>query len=504
MANTATISRTHLVYGVCLPLAVLLGYLLSEPFELSSIAVVGLVFAILSTPLLIRWHHPLLIFSCNAFIYPYFLPGHPMLWMIAAALSFSILALNRSLGQKVPFFQARSVARSLIFLTIVVAVTAYVSGGIGLNIFGSRVVGSKRYFIIFLAVLAYFGFSCVHIKRKWAELAVYTYFLSSLTALVGYFVALAGPAFYFLVELFPVQVAVSEISSSSGLDLVNSQIIRYGGFSPIAMGLACLLFARYGARGLLDFTRPWRLLFLMVTLVMAMYSGFRSTVISILLILAILFYIEGLCRTRLFPILLLVGVFSCAAILPFASKLPLEAQRSLAFLPLNNLDPMARQSAEASSDWRIQMWKEVLPTVPKYLIKGKGLALSQEDLDMLAQGESLGSGANYEGALIAGDYHSGPLSILIPFGLFGVAGFVWFLWASVKVLRQNRLYGDPSLHRLNTFLLAFFVARILIYIFIFGAFASDLLVFASLIGLSVSINGGVAQPPNPGAEPATE
>jgi O-Antigen ligase len=502
MANTAVISRTHLIYGVCLPLAVLIGYLLAEPFELGSIAVVVAVLGVLSIPLLMRWHHPLLILSFNAAIYPYFVPGRPTLWMIASAISFFFLALNRAMGSDVRFFRARNVSRSLIFLTLVVIATAYLSGGMGFAIFGNRSVGSKRYLVIFLSVLAYFGLSTIPIKRRWAERAVYVYFLSSITGLIGYLVALAGPAFYFMVQLFPIEGAVDELNSS-GMDLTNQQITRYGGLLGISMGLYSFLFARYGVRGLLDMSRPWRLMLFVLAMVAGMYSGFRSAVILPLLIFALLFYVEGLFRTRLFPILILVGILGGATTLAFMSKLPFSVQRSLAFLPLN-VDPMVRQSAEASSAWRVEMWKEVLPTIPRYLIKGKGLALNPEDMNMLAQAQQFGTANSYEGSEMAGDYHSGPLSIIIPFGLFGVAGFIWFLSASVKVLRENYLFGDPSLSRVNSFLLVLFIARIIFYFLIFGSFFSDLMIFASLVGLSVSINGGVCQPPDPHAELETQ
>ena len=96
--------------------------------------------------------------------------------------------------------------------------------------------------------------------------------------------------------------------------------------------------------------------------------------------------------------------------------------------------------------------------------------------------------------MIAGDYHSGPLSVIIPFGIYGAVAFAWFLWASVRVLYQNYRFGEPGLKTINTFLLAYFVVRIFSFIFIFGSLYSDLVGFCGLIGLSVSLNG-VARPP---------
>ena len=99
-----------------------------------------------------------------------------------------------------------------------------------------------------------------------------------------------------------------------------------------------------------------------------------------------------------------------------------------------------------------------------------------------------------EGAELVGDYHNGPLSVLIPFGIPGTIAFVWLLIAGCKVLRANYLYGDPVFHRINTFLLAHFLAKIIFFFGIFGSLYSDLPAFIGLLALSVSINGGMAKP----------
>src|SRR5258708_30200064 len=116
MSNAFVVSRSHLIYGLCLPLAVLIGYLLAEPLDSGSMAVVSFVICVLSIPLVMRWHHPMLVFSCNAWIIFYFLPGNPPLWIVLAFISLFLSVVNRSMGQPLQFFQARSVAYSLLFL----------------------------------------------------------------------------------------------------------------------------------------------------------------------------------------------------------------------------------------------------------------------------------------------------------------------------------------------------------------------------------------------------
>jgi hypothetical protein len=96
---------------------------------------------------------------------------------------------------------------------------------------------------------------------------------------------------------------------------------------------------------------------------------------------------------------------------------------------------------------------------------------------------------------VAGDYHSGPLSLIIPFGIWGVIGFLWLLGAGIKVLYQNHHYGDPALKQINAFFLASFITQSIIYITVFGAFNSQLSAFTGILGMSVALNGGVCKAP---------
>src|SRR5262249_19203035 len=148
-------------------------------------------------------------------------------------------------------------------------------------------------------------------------------------------------------------------------------------------------------------------------------------------------------------------------LLPQVESMPLMVQRALSFLPAVRMDPVAREGAQGSTEWRVEMWKEALPQVPKYFIKGKGYVIDPSDLFMAEVAAFHGGfGIQAAGALVAGDYHNGPLSLLIPFGIFGLVGFMWLIVASLRLLYFHYRYGDPALHRINTFLLAAFVAKV--------------------------------------------
>jgi hypothetical protein len=133
------------------------------------------------------------------------------------------------------------------------------------------------------------------------------------------------------------------------------------------------------------------------------------------------------------------------------------------------------------------MWKQILPDVPKYLLKGKGYNLTSDDIYWANQNAGINGAEG--GAAVAGDYHNGPLSTVIPFGIWGVIGFLWLIGAGLRYLYHNYRHGDPALRYINTLLLALFAAKTFFFVFVFGAFSSDMFIFTGILGLAVSLNG---------------
>jgi hypothetical protein len=171
----------------------------------------------------------------------------------------------------------------------------------------------------------------------------------------------------------------------------------------------------------------------------------------------------------------------------FAERLPLGIQRSLSVLPFIRLDPLAEMSAEASTGWRLQIWQDVIPLIPQYLLVGKGYAFSGTQQAQMGR-------ASMESTELVGDYHNGPLSVILPFGMFGAIAFVWLLVAGLRVFYHNYRFGDPAYQNINTFLFAYFIAKVIFFLGVFGGLHGDLPVFLGLLGLSISLNGGVAKP----------
>lgn len=482
--------KSLLIFVLCVPLAILLGVMLSDPLTTNSLILVSASFALLLSPLLIKSHHSFVIVAANAFVNVFFLPGQPQLWVLANAISFGMAIVSRPLDRSQKrLVGSRSITWSLIALFVVVLVTAKESGGIGIRAFGSSVYGGKRYVWLIMGIAGYFALTSQPVAEGTRHRLVSWYFLSGITSAVGNLAYALGPTFYFLFLLFPVEWALQQ----AGADQTGNDLVRLSGLGPAAGAVQTFLLAKYGIRGLLDIRQPWRLAFFILSIVCAMFSGFRSTIVVLILILSFQFYYERLFRTRLFPIALASGVAAFAILAVTAERLPLALQRTLAFLPIR-IDPAMRRNADATIEWRVEMWKVLVNQIPQYFWVGKGFAMDPTDMYLAGEAAKRGHAEAFEGAMIAGDYHSGPLSVIIPLGIFGVISFGWFLIASYKVLRRNYLYGDPSLQQANTLFLSLFMARIIFFMFFFGGFSTDLWLFTSLVGLSISLNRGVCSP----------
>jgi hypothetical protein len=491
MTNPRGAAQSLLIYGLVLPLALLVGYLLATPGDLSSAGTIGLFLLVLCAPLFLKWHHPLLVLSWNMGTSLFFLPGSPALWMIMAFVSLMICVAQRALDKEMRFISAPSLAWPIVCLGIVVLVTAEVTGGFGMRVFGGSMFGGRRYVLMLAAMAGYFAMTGVRIPVPKANLFVAMFFLGSLTNAVASLIPYGPKEFYFLALIFPVNITDAAVAIESFNSPVGAPTItRFFGLTLAASGAFGFLLARYGIRNLLEGRQAWRAVLLLFIGGIGAMGGFRGFIITSTLTFLLVFAFEGLLRTKYALILVLSSIALFVLMVPFARYLPLSIQRSLSTLPLN-IDPIARYDAEASSQWRIDMWTLVLPEVPTYFWMGKGCGIDSREIE-LASGLSRHSlMSSQEATIRAGEYHSGPLTALIPFGIWGFTAWVWLLIAGLRALYLNFKYGAPELKTVNTFLFAYFLARTIVFFLVFGNLYSDVADFLGLLGMSISLNHGI-------------
>src|SRR5690348_3322822 len=153
MTNNPAIVRSLLVYIICLPLAMMLGFLLSDPLDAHNVKWFAIGAFLLLLPLLLRWYHAWMIAIWNMTVTCIYFPGMLPGWMPMACIAFVIAIGHYVMNRERKFLPSHSVSWSLFFLSLVVLVTAKMRGGLGFNSLGDESIGGKRYLFIWVAVL---------------------------------------------------------------------------------------------------------------------------------------------------------------------------------------------------------------------------------------------------------------------------------------------------------------------------------------------------------------
>jgi hypothetical protein len=474
----------------------MLGYLACSAGEMSSRSPwieVGLLLLLLSVPILLQWHHLLLILVWNLPVTIFFLPGSPGIWLPMLSVSLGISLLQRAMSPEQRFIPAPQITWPLLCMTFVVLFTAKFTGGIGLRALGDPVMGGKKYVFLLAGILGFFALSARRIPLHLANRYVALFFLSGCIALLGDIIIFLPSKFYYLYLFFPPDMYTLTGSTST---------MRFGGASGLALAVLPFMLARYGLDGIFQVYKPWRPAVFLAVCLLGLFGGFRGLLLNIVMLLAVQFCLEGKYRTKMLPIVASLGVLGLAICLPMSDRMPSAVQRAISFLPVK-IDPAVKADADASLTWHVDLWKGLLPQVPSHLLLGKGYAISQTDF--LAMGvtaiRSIDPGE--QALALSSDYHNGPLSVILPFGIWGAIAFLWFSFAGIWALHRNYRYGDPALQSINTLLFALFVAKFIAFFVTSGGLSADMVTFAGYVGLSVSLNGGISRPtPQPEATPA--
>jgi len=491
--NPAAAMRMLITYAICIPIAIFVGYLLTNPLDYGSLGFLGFVMLVLITPILIKYHYEILLFSLASPVVLFFIIMRPPLGQAMVALSLLIAIIERALNSERRFMSVPSMTWPMIFLLGVVLLTMELTGGIGFHSFGSSGGGGRKYIGVFVSIATYFALTSRPIPTGKRNLFIALFLLAGLPSFVSdLFPYLPAPLNYINL-LIPPSMQVN----SDTLGSVETSIGRFGQLSNTLSILAFFMMAKWGLRGIFMGNRPWRAPVFLLFSAMTLVGGFRSAAIVFVMMVGFLFIFEGLYRTRLLMVFVFGGMLAGGLLVPLSDKLPLNIQRSLTFLPLN-WDSEAVLQAQGSSEWRLRMWHDLWPKVPDYLLLGKGYSLTAEDYQEMGTGVFVNAGASMdssrESLAISGDYHNGPLSTLIPFGLWGGIGFLWITAAGFRVLYRNYKYGPPELRTVNTFFLAHYTMRVVTFFAIFGAFHDDVGNFVRDVGFSIALNGGLLGP----------
>ena len=495
MTNPANAIRMLVTYAICIPLAIFMGFVMTEVGnspDYSNLFAIGIVIAVLASPIFIKWHYPILVFGIGCPMYVFFLKGSPPLWQVVVLISLGIAIIERAINSDRRFIKASVMTWPLLYTLAMIVMTAELTGGIGLKALGGDVGGGKKYLALFLGIGMFFALTSRKIPKEKRNVYILLFFLAGTPTFISdLFPYLPSPLNYINL-LFPPSQSVMSGDVAVGTT-------RLGAFAGTAGAIVNLILVKYGLRGTFSALHPGRAVLFLIMFSLSLLGGFRVVLITLAEITFILFLLEGLYRTRMLLVFLCGGVLGLTLLVPFSDKLPGTFQRALTVVPFLRLDPAVRLDAEGSKEWREKMWTDTWPKVPQYLLLGKGYALSAADFALMGGGDFQNLGVNFDasqdGLAISMDYHNGPLSTLMPFGIWGMISYLWVTLASLFVLYRNFRYGDEEIKPFNAFMLALSLCRFSGYFFVFGAYSNDIGEFAKFAGFSIAMNWGVMRAP---------
>lgn len=484
--------RMLITYAIIIPVAILVGYLLTNPLDYGTLGFIGIILALILSPIFIKWHYPIMVFGLAFPAQMFFLKGSPPCWEVVVILSLGIALVERALNSEKRFLKAPAMTWALLFTAFMAVITMQLTGGFHLHAVEGEMGGGRKYISLYLGIATFFALISRGIPPEQRRLYIGLYFLSGTFSVISdLFPYLPAPLNYINL-LFP---PTGYLMTAAGNPTL---IARFTSLSATATTLMLYLLARHGLRGFLSPAHPFRGALFAGLFVLSMMGGYRAFFVANLFVLGCIFVWEGLHRTRLMFIVLVFTLIGSCVLVTFSDKMPDSIQRTISFLPVK-VDPVIRSDAEGSTAWRLNIWQAILPTVPGYLLLGKGYSLSELDYESMGADSpfaaSARANASLESLAISNDFHSGPLSTLICFGVWGGISILAIMAASLYVLYRNFRYGDPALRPVNALLLALQLEHVIHFFAIFGGFDGDVGSFARAVGFSVALNWGVAKRP---------
>ncbi|MDX2079430.1 MAG: hypothetical protein SFU53_01465 [Terrimicrobiaceae bacterium] len=381
--------------------------------------------------------------------------------------------------KKIQLEGRKTILDLIVWLNLLYIASVFLRNPVGFRALGSEMVGGRPYLSVIVAALFFFAISQYKIPAKLAPrfpliLAAPVLILTSVAA-AAFFVPAIGTVVYpFWTGVGLGRGTIEAVGGTTG---PAAKVLRVP-TSQIGITLALLLCAYYPVSRIISPMSPRSFLLFGVALVGWLASGFRS---GILVIGSYLFYNSWL-RRRLQDLipLTLVGIIMLAIVVVGQGtlfNLPLGMQRALSFIP-GNWHPEAASDATASTEWRLEIWREVWTN--KEFIKdrwfGDGFGFSAYDLKIQVDA-LLGWGGYLDGSqaqMITGAYHNGPLSTI---RYVGVAGLILYFFLQLTLLTYSaklvrRAWGTPF-QALTLYLAVPQLYAFLSFYIVFGGYDSD-------------------------------
>ncbi len=358
--------------------------------------------------------------------------------------------------------------RATLVFCLVVLVTA-VARGWGLRVLGSTMWGGMSYVVLLGGIMVFLCSPQVVVSERALWRAILVMFILGVFSVVWGIAGRILPGLGFTTGGMEAEVA----------DIAQAERIQATQMPAIWSGMLALLL--YDRKFKLS---PLIILLGLISFVLMGLSGHRT--VPVLLGLVVMIYL--VVRRQYVPtpqyMQLVVALFLVIALTyAFVDQLPLTFQRALAWLPGIRVAYEAAMSAEGTTTWRIDLWRLLLPMIPDYFFLGRGLAFNiwqAYDVSLLASDIQ-----RLQLFVETHNYHSGPLFLLVDFGIFGLLSAIVFMVGGIVRYGRALRAIPPSGYWFTAYgvMYVYFTASVIFFFAVIGGPQSlaRLMIVASIL-----------------------
>ena len=354
---------------------------------------------------------------------------------LAALSCFSLVIMRKGVYQ-------RKAGDKILLMFSLVIMSIMFNRGSGLKILGSATWGGSPYLLMFLATFFFLFSRRIRISNLAVRWVVY------LSAVLG--VANA------LFQRVGFTASVGQMEQLLSVRLHWTMPIATG-FLPLAL---VINWRRFG----------FPFLLIMIAFLATAATGFRGRTLSLILFLGTYFYFQATNRKAYIGKALVGALLIWLALIVTTSILPLGMQRALSFVPGVGADFAQAKTAAGSTEWRFEIWKYCLEQLPDYWLLGRGIAFNVwETVGALGVNDVQQSTQWF--MFLTHSYHSGPLTLLIDYGLPGMLIMltihIYFTVQCFKI--GDKLSGGKTpLERFTQYFVVLVLTQIFAYWMMYG------------------------------------
>ena len=321
----------------------------------------------------------------------------------------SLIIQKAVLGRKEKYFKNKSLYTlpSLFFIALILSLM--LARGAGLRILGSETWGGMVYVKLIISLSFLMAISEINISKKQINMIMIG------TVIMG---------------------IIGSISQRAGFIENLSTLSTIGPESVGSKRLVWLIPFVYAAFPIV-LAKKWKigffgwLVWLLLMGIMGL-TGFRSKLVGLIMATFIFGFILSRFKLRYIIVSTLVGVFLWIFAIVISPHVPRGLQRTLSFIPGAYSDVRTGKDALESVEWRVEIWKYCWEKAPEYFWVGRGSAFNVYDaVGDLRRSDIMEFTPWF--AYMTRSYHSGPLTLLIDYGVLGLIIGSWLLILILKI-----------------------------------------------------------------------